>query len=56
VPSDHAPVVIDLDEKGKAFSGGWDAALARIQSRTRPNQRKSPAQVRYDEERKTRAE
>jgi exodeoxyribonuclease-3 len=55
VPSDHAPVVVDLDEQGKAFSGGWDAALARIQSRTRPGQRKSPAQVRYDEERETRS-
>ena len=50
VPSDHAPVVVDLDAKGKAFSAGWDAALARISARTRPNQRKSPAQVRYEEE------
>jgi exodeoxyribonuclease-3 len=55
VPSDHAPVVVDLDEKGKAFAAGWDAALARIRARTRPNQRKSPAQVRYEEERKTRS-
>jgi hypothetical protein len=43
-------VVVDLDAKGKAFSAGWDAALARISARTRPNQRKSPAQVRYEEE------
>jgi exodeoxyribonuclease III len=54
VPSDHAPVVIDLDAKGKAFSGGWEEALARIQARTRSGGRKSPAQVRYEEERKAR--
>jgi exodeoxyribonuclease-3 len=35
-PSDHAPVVIDLDEPGKAFDAGWEAALARIRSRTKP--------------------
>ena len=51
IPSDHAPVVIDLDEKGKAFDAGWDAAMARIAARTRPVSHKSPAQVRYDEER-----
>ena len=51
IPSDHAPVVIDLDEKGKAFDAGWDAAMARIAARTRPASHKSPAQVRYDEER-----
>lgn len=36
VPSDHAPVVIDLDEPGKPFDAGWDAALERIRKRTRP--------------------
>lgn len=35
-PSDHAPVTIDLDEPGKAFDPGWDAALARIAKRTKP--------------------
>jgi exodeoxyribonuclease-3 len=55
VPSDHAPVVIDLDAKGKPFDGGWDAALARIQARTRPAGHKSPAQIRYEEERKAKA-
>jgi exodeoxyribonuclease-3 len=55
VPSDHAPVVIDLDAKGKPFDGGWDAALVRIQARTRPTGHRSPAQVRYDEERKAKA-
>ena len=35
-PSDHAPVVIDLDEPGKLFDAGWDAALARIRTRTKP--------------------
>ena len=24
VPSDHAPVVVDLDEAGKPFDAGWD--------------------------------
>jgi exodeoxyribonuclease III len=55
VPSDHAPVVIDLDSKGKPFDGGWDAALARIQARTRPAGHKSPAQLRYEEERTAKA-
>ncbi|MGH8928538.1 MAG: exodeoxyribonuclease III [Acidimicrobiia bacterium] len=35
-PSDHAPVVIDLDEVGTAFDAGWEAALHRIAARTRP--------------------
>ncbi|CAN5838303.1 exodeoxyribonuclease III [soil metagenome] len=35
-PSDHAPVVIDLDEPGRPFDAGWDAALARVSARTRP--------------------
>ncbi|HET7471648.1 MAG TPA: exodeoxyribonuclease III [Candidatus Limnocylindrales bacterium] len=36
VPSDHAPVVVDLDEAGIPFDAGWDGALARIAARTRP--------------------
>ena len=35
-PSDHAPVVVDLDEPGRPFDAGWDAALARISRRTKP--------------------
>ena len=35
-PSDHAPVVIDLDEPGRPFDAGWDAALARIRKHTKP--------------------
>jgi exodeoxyribonuclease-3 len=35
-PSDHAPVFIDLDEPGRTIDAGWDAALARIRSRTKP--------------------
>jgi exodeoxyribonuclease-3 len=35
-PSDHAPVVVDLDEPGRPFEAGWEAALARVQRRTRP--------------------
>jgi exodeoxyribonuclease-3 len=36
VPSDHAPVVVDLDEPGTPFEAGWDGALSRIAARTRP--------------------
>lgn len=32
-PSDHAPVVVDLDEPGKAIEAGWESALARIAAR-----------------------
>ena len=35
VPSDHAPLSIDLDEPGKPFDPDWDGALARIASRSR---------------------
>ncbi len=35
-PSDHAPVVIDLDAPGKPFDAGWEGALARIAARTKP--------------------
>jgi exodeoxyribonuclease III len=54
IPSDHAPVVVDLDERGAPFEAGWDSALARIAARTRPKGHKSPAQVRYEEERAAR--
>jgi exodeoxyribonuclease III len=35
VPSDHAPLFIDLDEPGRPIDPGWDAALARIAARTK---------------------
>ena len=35
VPSDHAPLTIDLDEPGKKFDPDWEGALARIKARTR---------------------
>jgi exodeoxyribonuclease-3 len=35
-PSDHAPVVIDLDAPGTPFDAGWTGALERIAARTRP--------------------
>jgi hypothetical protein len=35
VPSDHAPLSIDLDRPGKAFDPDWDGALKRIASRTK---------------------
>lgn len=34
-PSDHAPVVVDLDEPGRSFDAGWEAALKRIAERAR---------------------
>jgi exodeoxyribonuclease-3 len=36
VPSDHAPLTIDLDEPGKPFDPDWTGALARIAARTKP--------------------
>jgi exodeoxyribonuclease-3 len=36
IPSDHAPVVIDLDQPGRPFDAGWEGALARIAARTKP--------------------
>ena len=50
-PSDHAPVTLDLDEPGVPYDAGWSGAMARIASRARPG-RMSPAQVRYEQERK----
>jgi exodeoxyribonuclease-3 len=35
-PSDHAPVVMDLDAPGRPFDPGWTGALERIAARTRP--------------------
>jgi exodeoxyribonuclease-3 len=32
-PSDHAPVVVDLDAPGLPFDAGWEAALERIAKR-----------------------
>lgn len=34
-PSDHAPVVVDLDEPGVPIDAGWEAALARIAARSK---------------------
>jgi exodeoxyribonuclease-3 len=34
IPSDHAPLVIDLDQPGHPFDAGWEAAAARIAART----------------------
>jgi exodeoxyribonuclease-3 len=33
VPSDHAPLVIDLDEPGHAFDAGWTDAEGRVAAR-----------------------
>jgi exodeoxyribonuclease-3 len=34
-PSDHAPVIVDLDERGVPIDAGWAEALARVRKRTR---------------------
>jgi exodeoxyribonuclease-3 len=39
IPSDHAPLTVDLDEPGRAFDAGWEGALARIAARSRPARR-----------------
>jgi exodeoxyribonuclease-3 len=33
IPSDHAPLVIDLDTPGCAFDAGWASAEGRIAAR-----------------------
>jgi exodeoxyribonuclease-3 len=35
VPSDHAPLLIDLDEPGRPIDPDWEGALARIAARSR---------------------
>jgi exodeoxyribonuclease III len=36
VPSDHAPMFIDLDQRGTSIDPDWSGALARIAARSRP--------------------
>src|SRR5439155_1766652 len=38
VPSDHAPLVVDIDERGRPFDAGWTSAEERIAAR-RPRPR-----------------
>jgi exodeoxyribonuclease III len=33
IPSDHAPLVVDLDEPGRAFDAGWSSADERVAAR-----------------------
>ena len=40
IPSDHAPLSIDLDEPGKPFDAGWAGADARIAERRAKARRK----------------
>lgn len=35
IPSDHAPLIVDLDTAGANIDAGWEGALARIAARTR---------------------
>ncbi len=39
IPSDHAPVSIDLDEPGKPLDAGWEGAMVRIAARSKPGRR-----------------
>jgi exodeoxyribonuclease-3 len=34
IPSDHAPLVIDIDTAGHPFDAGWESAEERIAART----------------------
>lgn len=34
IPSDHAPLTVDLDEPGRPFDAGWAGALERIAARS----------------------
>jgi len=40
IPSDHAPLLIDIDEPGVLIDAGWEAAMDRIAARTRPSRAK----------------
>jgi len=33
IPSDHAPLLVDLDAPGKPIDAGWEAAAVRIAAR-----------------------
>jgi len=33
IPSDHAPLIVDLDQPGLSFDAGWSSAAARIAAR-----------------------
>jgi exodeoxyribonuclease-3 len=35
IPSDHAPLLVDLDEPGKLIDAGWEGAEARIAARVK---------------------
>ncbi len=35
IPSDHAPLIIDIDEPGVPIDAGWEGALERIAERTK---------------------
>ncbi|MBI3749189.1 MAG: exodeoxyribonuclease III [Chloroflexi bacterium] len=39
IPSDHAPLLVDLDAPGRPVDPDWEGALARIAARTRPGRR-----------------
>jgi exodeoxyribonuclease-3 len=39
IPSDHAPLAIDLDEPGHPFDAGWASADARVAARRAPKPR-----------------
>jgi exodeoxyribonuclease-3 len=41
IPSDHAPLTLDLDELGHAFDAGWESAAERIAARRAKKSRRT---------------
>ena len=39
IPSDHAPLLVDLDEPGSPFDAGWDGAEEQFAARQAADQR-----------------
>jgi exodeoxyribonuclease III len=42
-PSDHAPVLVDIDVPGRPLDAGWEGALERIAARTSKSSRPRPS-------------
>jgi exodeoxyribonuclease-3 len=46
LPSDHAPLVIDLDQPGQPFDAGWTSAEGRIAARAKESSKESSKESR----------
>jgi exodeoxyribonuclease-3 len=42
IPSDHAPLTVDLDEPGAPYDAGWTAAAERIAARRAAKPKRAP--------------